>query len=85
MVSIEKLRGIQGKATAWRRHLHKNSELDCRVLDKAGFVTEKLSSFGINHIERGIAETRIVALILGEGRDGPTTGPRADVDGLANA
>lgn len=82
VVSIENLRDIQGKATAWRRYLHENPELDYRVHDTAGFVTEKLASFGINHIETGIAETGIVALIQGEGGDGPTIGARADMDAL---
>ena len=45
-------------------------------------MTEKLASFGINHIETGIAETGIVALIQGKGGDGPTIGLRADMDAL---
>lgn len=45
-------------------------------------MAEKLASFGINHIETGIAETGIVAFIQGEGGDGPTIGLRADMDAL---
>ncbi|TIP26327.1 MAG: amidohydrolase [Mesorhizobium sp.] len=75
-------RDLQDDATAWRRYLHQNPELDYQVLNTAAFVTQKLASFGINHIETGIAETGIVALIQGDGGDGPTIGLRADMDAL---
>ncbi|MER9676925.1 M20 aminoacylase family protein [Mesorhizobium sp. M0208] len=73
---------LQREATEWRRYLHENPELDFQEHNTARFVTEKLASFGINHIETGIAETGIVALIQGEGGDGPTIGLRADMDAL---
>ena len=82
MHSVETFRDLQSEATAWRRYLHQHPELDYRVHNTAKFVTEKLASFGINHIETGIAETGIVALIQGEGGDGPTIGLRADMDAL---
>ncbi|MDE5446995.1 amidohydrolase [Bradyrhizobium sp. CSA207] len=82
MRSVETFRDLQSDATAWRRYLHQNPELDYRVHNTASFVTEKLASFGINHIEAGIAETGIVALIQGGGGDGPTIGLRADMDAL---
>ncbi|AZN98037.1 MAG: amidohydrolase [Mesorhizobium sp.] len=82
MRSIEKFEVLQREATEWRRYLHENPELDYRLHNTARFVTEKLASFGINHIETGIAETGIVALIQGEGGDGPTIGLRADMDAL---
>lgn len=82
MHDIEVFRDLQGEATEWRRYLHENPELDYRVHNTARFVTEKLASFGINHIETGIAETGIVALIQGEGGEGPTIGLRADMDAL---
>ncbi|TIT83888.1 MAG: amidohydrolase [Mesorhizobium sp.] len=66
----------------WRRHLHQYPELDYRLHNTANFVAEKLASFGINHIETGIAETGVVALIQGEGGEGPTVGLRADMDAL---
>ncbi|MER9921314.1 amidohydrolase, partial [Mesorhizobium sp. M0090] len=74
MTSIETFRELQREATEWRRYLHENPELDYRLEYTAKFVAEKLASFGINHIEMGIAETGIVALIQGEGGDGPTIG-----------
>ncbi|MCK1656394.1 M20 aminoacylase family protein [Bradyrhizobium sp. 151] len=82
MHSVETFRSLQGDATSWRRYLHQNPELDYQVHNTAAFVAEKLASFGINHIETGIAETGIVALIQGEGGEGPTIGLRADMDAL---
>ncbi|MER8805138.1 M20 aminoacylase family protein [Mesorhizobium sp. M0998] len=82
MHNVETFRDLQSEATEWRRYLHQNPELDYRVHNTARFVTEKLASFGINHIETGIAETGIVALIQGEGGEGPTIGLRADMDAL---
>lgn len=82
MTSIETFRGLQNEVTEWRRYLHQNPELDYRLENTARFVAEKLASFGINHIETGIAETGIVALIQGQGGEGPTIGLRADMDAL---
>lgn len=82
MHSLETFRDLQSEVIAWRHHLHENPELGYGVHDTARFVTEKLASFGINHIETGIAETGIVALIQGAGGDGPTIGLRADMDAL---
>ncbi|MFK4719200.1 amidohydrolase [Bradyrhizobium niftali] len=82
MRSVEAFRDLQSEATEWRRYLHRNPELDSRLQNTARFVAETLASFGINHIETGIAETGIVALIHGEGGDGPTIGLRADMDAL---
>ncbi|MGY3629738.1 amidohydrolase [Bradyrhizobium sp. USDA 3686] len=82
MHNVEAFRDLQREATTWRRYLHENPELDFRLPKTASFVTEKLASFGINHIETGIAETGIVAVIQGEGGDGPTIGLRADMDAL---
>ncbi|TIM41535.1 MAG: amidohydrolase [Mesorhizobium sp.] len=82
MQSVEAFRDLQGEATEWRRYLHQNPELGYHLHSTAMFVSEKLASFGINHIETGIAETGMVALIQGEGGDGPTIGLRADMDAL---
>lgn len=73
---------MKSEVTEWRRYLHQNPELGYRLHNTAQFVTDKLASFGINHIETGIAETGIVALIQGEDGDGPTIGLRADMDAL---
>ncbi|TIL34616.1 M20 aminoacylase family protein [Mesorhizobium sp.] len=82
MEGVERFREFHAEATEWRRHLHRNPELGFRVEKTALFVAEKLASFGINHIETGIAETGIVAVIQGEGGEGPTIGLRADMDAL---
>lgn len=82
MHNVETFHDLQSEVAEWRHYLHQNPELDYRVHNTVRFVTEKLASFGINHIETGIAETGIVALIQGEGGDGPTIGLRADMDAL---
>ncbi|RWO94844.1 MAG: amidohydrolase [Mesorhizobium sp.] len=82
MNSVESFRYLQREVTEWRRYLHENPELDYRLQNTARFVTDKLGSFGINHIETGIAETGIVALIHGKGGMGSTIGLRADMDAL---
>jgi amidohydrolase len=82
MVGVDSFKEIEIEAMTWRRYLHENPELDYRVNDTAAFVAEKLASFGINHIECGIAETGVVALIQGQLGDGPTIGLRADMDAL---
>lgn len=82
MHCVENFRDLQAEATLWRRNLHENPELGYRLENTAKFVTEKLASFGINHIETGIAETGIVAIIQGAAGDGPTIGLRADMDAL---
>ncbi|QRM33354.1 M20 aminoacylase family protein [Microvirga sp. VF16] len=82
MLQVEHFRHLQAEVTDWRRHLHRNPELDFAVYETARFVTEKLASFGVNHIETRIAETGIVAIIQGQGGLGPTIGLRADMDAL---
>ncbi|MCK1688316.1 M20 aminoacylase family protein [Bradyrhizobium sp. 145] len=82
MKRVDMFRELHAEATEWRRYLHQHPELDYRLHNTARFVTEKLASFGINRIETGIAETGIVAVIQGEGGEGPTIGLRADMDAL---
>ncbi|MEY9104667.1 amidohydrolase [Bradyrhizobium yuanmingense] len=82
MNGIEAFQHLLAEATAWRHHLHENPELEYRLYNTAGFVAEKLASFGVDHIETGIAETGIVALIDGKCGNGPTIALRADMDAL---
>ncbi|TIL34608.1 M20 aminoacylase family protein [Mesorhizobium sp.] len=82
MRAVEDFRNLHAEAVEWRRHLHQYPELGYRVHNTSRFVAEKLASFGINHIETGIAETGVVAAIQGNGGDGPTIGLRADMDAL---
>lgn len=82
MRGVENFRSLKAEAVEWRHHLHQYPELGYKVHNTAAFVAEKLASFGINHIETGIAETGVVAVIHGEGGEGPTIGLRADMDAL---
>lgn len=82
MRGVEEFRGMHAKISQWRRYLHQYPELDYRVHNTARFVAEKLSSFGIAHVDIGIAETGVVAVIKGADEDGPTIGLRADMDAL---
>ncbi|MBP0114947.1 M20 aminoacylase family protein [Bradyrhizobium vignae] len=82
MNGIEAFQHLQAEAAAWRHHLHENPELEYRLYNTARFVAEKLASFGVDHIETGIAETGIVALIDGKCGNGPTIALRADMDAL---
>ncbi|MBB4577253.1 M20 aminoacylase family protein [Rhizobium lentis] len=82
MRGVENFKHYQDEVAEWRRYLHEHPELDYALHDTSKFVAEKLASFGINHIETGIAETGVIALIQGELGDGPTIGLRADMDAL---
>ncbi|MBT1516861.1 amidohydrolase [Bradyrhizobium sp. SRL28] len=79
---VETFEYLRREVTDWRRYLHENPELTYQVDNTARFVTEKLASFGIKHIETGIAEAGIVALIEGGSGGGRTIGLRADMDAL---
>ncbi|NLS74224.1 amidohydrolase [Bradyrhizobium brasilense] len=82
MATVDAFNYLKEEATEWRRYLHRNPELGYELRNTARFVAEKLASFGINHIETNIAETGVVALIQGEGGEGPTIALRADMDAL---
>lgn len=82
MDAVERFRGLQREATSWRRHLHERPELDFKVHQTSAFVAEKLSSFGIEQIHTGIAETGVVAVIEGALGEGPVIALRADMDAL---
>ncbi|MQU71786.1 M20 aminoacylase family protein [Sinorhizobium meliloti] len=82
MRTVDDFSEIHDEVIGWRRHLHQYPELGYNVHNTARFVADKLASFGINHIETGIAETGVVAVIQGNGGDGPTIGLRADMDAL---
>ncbi|MCO6419834.1 M20 family metallopeptidase [Siccirubricoccus sp. KC 17139] len=79
---MDRYHAMQGEVAEWRRHLHRNPEIGFDLEETAAFVTAQLTSFGINHIETGIAKSGIVAVIQGKGGDGPTIGLRADMDAL---
>ncbi|RED13334.1 M20 aminoacylase family protein [Pontivivens insulae] len=66
----------------WRQYLHAHPELGYDVEETAAYVVDKLKSFGITQIEEGVGRTGVVAVIEGQGGDGPTIGLRADMDAL---
>ncbi|MDX2388145.1 amidohydrolase [Sinorhizobium medicae] len=82
MHSIEAFNYLKDEVTQWRRRLHRIPELGYDLYETAAFVAEKLRSFGIDHIEEGVAKTGIVALIEGSDTTGATICLRADMDAL---
>ncbi|MFN7104086.1 MAG: M20 aminoacylase family protein [Pseudorhizobium sp.] len=73
---------MQEEVAGWRRHLHEHPEILYDVHETAGFVAEKLRSFGCDVVETGVGRTGVVAIIKGRQGDGPTVGFRADMDAL---
>ena len=71
---------IEQQMLEWRRHLHSHPELSNREEVTAGYVAEKLRSFGLEP-RTGIARHGVVATLKG-GRPGPVVALRADMDGL---
>jgi amidohydrolase len=68
-----------------RRHLHQHPELGFQEHKTAAFITERLTSLGVEDIRTGIAKTGVTGLIRGTG-NGPGAGKvvmlRADMDAL---
>ncbi|PBC10983.1 M20 aminoacylase family protein [Mesorhizobium sp. WSM3859] len=73
---------MQEEVAGWRRHLHQTPELNFDVFQTAGFVTEKLKTFGCDEVVTGLGKTGVVGIIRGRKGDGPTIGLRADMDAL---
>lgn len=69
------------QAKNWRRHIHQNPELQFAEHETAGFIAQRLQSFGLSP-SRGLAETGVVAVIEGDGRPGPSIALRAEMDAL---
>ncbi len=47
----------------WRRHLHAHPELGYEVEETAGFVADKLRTFGCDEVVTGVGRTGVVATI----------------------
>lgn len=71
---------LQDSLVAWRRQLHQKPELGFEEAITAGFISDKLSEWGIEH-QTQIAKTGIVAVILAQ-QPGPVLAIRADMDAL---
>ncbi|MBP0481027.1 M20 aminoacylase family protein [Sagittula salina] len=85
MVIVNRIAGFAEEMAGWRQHLHRHPELCLQCHETAAFVVERLREFGVDHIETGIAESGVVAVIEGQGADkggSPVTALRADMDAL---
>ncbi|WP_316013139.1 M20 aminoacylase family protein [Roseobacter sp. HKCCA0434] len=82
MPIINRIAEFHDDMKTWRRHIHANPELGYDCHETSAFVVERLKEFGVDEIETGIAKTGVVAIIQGQGGDGPTVGLRADMDAL---
>jgi hippurate hydrolase len=83
MPIINRVADLQPEITAWRRDIHAHPELLFDVHRTAGFVAEKLQSFGCDEVVQGLGKTGVIGVI--RGRKGPgtrTIGLRADMDAL---
>ncbi|HXF89209.1 MAG TPA: M20 aminoacylase family protein [Xanthobacteraceae bacterium] len=83
MPIINRIADLHPEITAWRRDIHAHPELLFDVHRTAGFVAEKLKSFGCDEVIQGLGKTGVVGVI--RGRKGPSTrtiGLRADMDAL---
>ncbi|MGB3495977.1 MAG: M20 family metallopeptidase [Elainellaceae cyanobacterium] len=74
------IQALQAQLVAWRRQFHQHPELAFREQLTAGFVSQKLTEWGISH-KTEVAKTGIVAVIQGQ-PTGPVLAIRADMDAL---
>ncbi len=81
MPVINRIADFAPDMTAWRRHLHQNPEIGFECHETAAYVIDRLTEFGVDQIETGLATSGVVAIINGQGQ-GPTIGLRADMDAL---
>jgi amidohydrolase len=78
------LRNLHPQVITWRRQIHQHPELGFEETLTAQFITEKLTSWGID-FQANIAKTGIVATIQGNlqgDRPGKVLAIRADMDAL---
>ncbi|WP_425071130.1 amidohydrolase [Sagittula sp. S175] len=80
MVVVNRIAGFAEEMAGWRRHIHMHPELCLQCHETAAFVVERLREFGVDHVETGVAESGVVAVI--DCGEGPVTGLRADMDAL---
>jgi len=83
MPVINRVAEFAAEIAEWRRDLHRNPELLFATDRTAGFVAEKLRSFGCDLVETGIGQSGVVAVIRGRAdNSGRRIGLRADMDAL---
>jgi len=81
MPIINRIADLQDEMTAWRRDLHAHPETAFEEVWTSDYIAEKLETFGLDEIHRGIAKTGIVA-VLRNGNSGKSIALRADMDAL---
>lgn len=64
-----------------RHHLHQHPELSFQEYNTAKFISEKLTSYGIQH-QTGVVNTGIIGVIKGINPESKTIALRADIDAL---
>ncbi|MBU6229261.1 MAG: amidohydrolase [Cyanobacteria bacterium REEB459] len=74
------IQALQPQLVEWRRYLHQRPELGFKEWLTADFISDHLSSWGIDH-HCGVAGTGLVAVIPGR-QPGPVLAIRADMDAL---
>lgn len=83
MPIIDRIAAYAEEMKTWRRQLHKIPELGFDCHETSAFVIEKLTEFGVDRLQAGIAGTGVIAVIKGQGTgNGTTVGLRADMDAL---
>lgn len=76
----QRIRGMEDKVIAWRRHVHQNPELSNREVNTAQLVADHLRKLGME-VKTGVAKTGVIGLLKG-GKTGPVVALRADMDAL---
>jgi len=83
MHATDRLDNLLPEITDWRRELHRYPELEYDIPRTAGFVADKLRSFGCDAVVEGIGQSGVVALVSGRTRTSErVVGLRADMDAL---
>lgn len=82
MPIINRIAEFSDEIKAWRHDLHRHPELMYDVHRTAGFVAEKLKSFGCDEIVTGLGRTGVVGVIKGKRAGDRVIGLRADMDAL---
>ncbi|WP_420565003.1 M20 aminoacylase family protein [Thalassobaculum sp.] len=82
MPIINRIADFHEEMTEWRREMHAHPETAFEEVWTSDFIAKRLEEIGVDHMERGLAKTGIVATIKGNGGPGGRIGIRADFDAL---
>lgn len=82
MPIINRIADFHEQMTEWRRAMHAHPETAFEEVWTSDFIAKRLEEIGVDHIERGLAKTGVVATIKGNGGEGGRIGIRADFDAL---